>query len=306
MNGNEPKPKVGVVGVGRMGHGIALRLRDVGYPIAAVYDVFAESAKRAASETGAEAAATLARVTELADVVITVVTDDKAMETIFATSGDSLLVGAKGKTFINCATVSPASHREAFRRAETVGADCLEALMASSIPQAREGTLYLMVGGKRDVFDRQKPMLERMSKSLRYIGPIGSASQVKALVNMVMNINTAGLAEGLGIGEALGLDLTMLREVFSQTGANSRVLETDGEDMQNREHETFFSAAHAAKDSHIAIALAKEAGLSVPVAEASAGQFDRMVALGIGELDKSGVAELTFKSRRGGAAPAHT
>ena len=54
---------------------------------------------------------------------------------------------------------------------------------------------------------------------------------------MVMNINTAGLAEGLGLGDALGLDLDMLREVFSQTGANSRVLETDGEDMQNRDHD---------------------------------------------------------------------
>ena len=83
---------------------------------------------------------------------------------------------------------------------------------------------------------------------------------MKALVNMVMNINTAGLAEGLGLGDALGLDLTMLREVFSQTGANSRVLETDGEDMQNREHSCFFSAAHAAKDSGIALDLARAAG----------------------------------------------
>ena len=70
---------------------------------------------------------------------------------------------------------------------------------------------------------------------------------------MVMNINTAGLAEGLGLGAALGLDLAMLREVFSQTGANSQVLKTDGEDMQNREHSCFFSAAHAAKDSGIAL-----------------------------------------------------
>ena len=84
---------------------------------------------------------------------------------------------------------------------------------------------------------------------MRYVGKAGEAAKVKALVNMVMNINTAGLAEGLALGAALGLDLTMLREVFAQTGANSRVLETDGEDMQNREHTCFFSAAHAAKDS---------------------------------------------------------
>jgi 3-hydroxyisobutyrate dehydrogenase len=156
-----------------------------------------------------------------------------------------------------------------------------------------------MIGGKRAVFERNETLLNAMSASLRYIGEAGSAARVKALVNMVMNINTAGLAEGLGLGEALGLDLTMLREVFSQTGAASRVLETDGADMQQREHDVYFSAAHAAKDSHIATALARDAGLTLPLAEAAAAQYDRMIALGLGELDKSGIAELTFRSRRG-------
>jgi 3-hydroxyisobutyrate dehydrogenase-like beta-hydroxyacid dehydrogenase len=114
---------------------------------------------------------------------------------------------------------------------------------------------------------------------------------------MVMNINTAGLAEGLGLGCALGLDLTMLREVFSQTGANSQVLKTDGEDMHNRDHSCFFSGAHAAKDSGIALALAQEKGLHLPLAEATRTQFDRMVSEGFGDLDKSGIAELTFPGR---------
>jgi 3-hydroxyisobutyrate dehydrogenase len=129
------------------------------------------------------------------------------------------------------------------------------------------------------------------------VGSTGQAAQVKALVNMVMNINTAALAEGLGLGAALGLDLTMVREVFLQTGANSQVLKTDGEDMQNRDHACFFSAAHAAKDSTIAWVLGCEAGLNMPLAAATKMQFDRMVALGLGGLDKSGVAELTFKGR---------
>jgi 3-hydroxyisobutyrate dehydrogenase len=114
---------------------------------------------------------------------------------------------------------------------------------------------------------------------------------------MVMNINTAGLAEGLGLGAALGLDLDMLREVFAQTGANSQVLKTDGEDMQHRAHECYFSAAHAAKDSGIALDLGRQSGLSLPLAGATKAQFDRMVALGLGGLDKSGIAELTFPGR---------
>jgi len=95
----------------------------------------------------------------------------------------------------------------------------------------------------------------------------------------------------------MGLDLGMLREVFSQTGANSRVLETDGEDMQKRDHACFFSSAHAAKDSGIAVSLAKKVRLKVPLAQAALGQYTRMVDSGLGELDKSGVAELTFPGR---------
>ena len=289
--------KIGVIGVGRMGANMARRLKDVGYPVTAVYDLRADAAQQLAAEIGAEACTELARVTQLADVIITVVTDDAAMKKIFAPGGDTLLKRAKGKIFINCATVSPQSHVRAEELAKKKGAQALEACMASSITQAREGSLYLMVGGKPETFARVKPILEKLSSSLRYVGKAGEAAKVKALVNMVMNINTAGLAEGLGLGAALGLDLAMLREIFSQTGANSRVLQTDGEDMQKRDHSCFFSAAHAAKDSGIALKLSKEAGLNLPLAAATFKQYRRMIDEGLGELDKSGIAELTFKDR---------
>jgi len=288
--------KIGVVGVGRMGSNMARRLKDCGYQVTAVYDARGKVAKELAQEIGAEACKSLARVTELADVIITVVTDDAAMDTIFAPKGASLLKNAKGKIFINCATISPKTHVDVEKRAKAVGAESLEACMASSITQAREGTLYLMLGGDEQTYNKAKPILGKLSSSMRYVGSAGKAAQVKALVNMVMNINTA-LAEGLGLGEALGLDLGVLREVFSQTGAGSRVLQTDGEDMQNREHSCFFSASHAAKDSGIALGLAKEQKLNLPLATATKKQYDRMVAEGLGELDKSGIAELTFKGR---------
>jgi 3-hydroxyisobutyrate dehydrogenase len=291
--------KIGVVGVGRMGANMARRLKESGYTVSAVFDVHAESAQALAEELRCAAPSTLAEVTAASDVILTVVTDDAAMHGIFAGDGDSLLVGAAGKLFINCATVTPAVHVEIEKKADAAGARSIEACMASSITQARQGTLYLMIGGRRDVFENAKPLLEKLSASLRYIGPAGAAAQVKALVNMVMNINTAGLAEGLGLGAALGLDLAVLREVFSQTGANSRVLETDGEDMQNRDHACFFSAAHAAKDSGIALSLADQAGLQLPLAKAAKAQYDTMVNRGLGELDKSGVAELTFPDRGG-------
>lgn len=291
--------RIAFVGVGRMGANMARRLKETGHTVTAVYDVQPLLAQSLAAEIGARAVTQLAEITEAAEVIFTVVTDDNAQLSIFAEAGDSLLKGARGKTFINCATLTPKVHIEVQRRAALVGADTLEACMASSIPQARSGTLYLMCGGAEKVFAQVKPILEHLSTALRYIGPAGQAAQVKALVNMVMNINTAALAEGLGLGQALGLDLNMLREVFSQTGANSQVLKTDGEDMQQRAHDCYFSAAHAAKDSTIACILGNEADLNLPLSAAVKLQYDRMVALGLGGLDKSGIAELTFKNRGG-------
>eukprot|EP00903_Cladosiphon_okamuranus_P003506 g3504.t1 len=278
-----------------MGANMARHLKDSGYEIGAVYDVNEKLAEEIAVELGAERAGELAGVTAGADVILTVVTDDAAMRAIF--TGDGLLKEAEGKVFLNCATLTPEVQVAVDQACQKAGAKALEACMASSITQAREGTLYLMIGGEEEVYEENRELLEVLSTALRYVGPTGSAAKVKALVNMVMNINTAGLAEGLGLGDALGLDLGMLREVFSQTGANSRVLETDAEDMVMRDHDCYFSAAHAAKDSGIANGLAKEAGVAVPLSEATEGQYRKLIDAGKGDLDKSGVAELTFKGR---------
>jgi 3-hydroxyisobutyrate dehydrogenase len=277
-----------------MGANMARRLKEVGYTISRVNDANAEAAQAVAQELGATATADLAEVTRESDVIFTVISDDAAMKAIYKSG---LLKRSRGKLFINCATLSPSVQIWAQEKAERTGAQALEACMASSIPQARQGTLYLMCGGRPEVFERARPILEKLSSAMRFVGPAGTAAQVKAIVNMIMNINTAALAEGLAIGDALGLDLPTLREVLSQTGANSQVLKTDGEDMQNREHSCFFSAAHAAKDSGIALKLGKSLGLNLPLAAATRKQYERMVTEGLGELDKSGIAELTFRNR---------
>ena len=288
---------IGFVGVGRMGGNMVRHLKDRRFPITAIYDIDRAKATSIATEVGCAASQDLSEVTAQSDVIFTVVTDDKAVRQIFTGAGDNLLINARGKLFINCETISPGVEIDVEKLAHQAGAESLEACMASSITQARDGKLYLMCGGNEKTFRKAEPILKEIGSVVRYMGKSGQAAKVKALVNMVMNINTAGLAEGLALGAALGLDLTMLREVFAQTGANSRVLETDGEDMQNREHSCFFSAAHAAKDSGIALELARNLGLDLPLSRATKEQYDRMIAENLGDLDKSGIAELTFNGR---------
>ncbi|MDR4469944.1 MAG: NAD(P)-dependent oxidoreductase [Nitrospira sp.] len=298
-----PPERIGFVGVGRMGANMARRLQEQRYHIAAVHDRHTRAAETLAQELSSELAASPSRVAELSDIVITVVSDDAAMRDIYAEADStSLMAYAKDRLFINCATVTPTIHIDIERAVERRGGTALEACMASSITQARQGTLYLMCGGRQPVFERARPVLNALAQTIRYIGPAGEAAKVKALVNLVMNSNTVALAEGLGLGSALGLDLTLLREVFSQTGAASRVLETDGEDMQQRAHDCYFSVAHAAKDSAIALDLATQAGLSLPVGQSALSQYRRLIELGKGDLDKSAAAELTFLDRLGSSS----
>ena len=208
--------RIGMVGVGRMGANMARRLKEQGFQVAEVYDVRAEAAGELARELKAHAATNLVEVTAGADLILTVVTDDQAMREIFTEK--NLLAGAAGKIFVNFATVSPQVHLEVEKAAKAAGAITIEACMASSITQAREGTLYLILAGDAAAVEKAGPVLAALSKARRYVGETGRAAQVKALVNMVMNINTAGLAEGLALGDALGLNLDTLREIFSQTG----------------------------------------------------------------------------------------
>src|SRR6266852_3435521 len=153
-----------------MGSNMARRLKDCGCQVSVVYDMNTSVARALAEELSCPVTEQLREVTKLSDVIITVVTDDKAMKKIY---NGGLLSRARGKLFVNCATITPEVHGWVEAKAEKAGAQSLEACMASSITQARQGSLYLMCGGKPAVFERAKPLLEKLSASMRYVGPAG-------------------------------------------------------------------------------------------------------------------------------------
>src|SRR6201984_168787 len=222
--------KIGFVGVGRMGANMARRLKEVGYPVVAVFDSHQEIAIELGKELDCDAVSKVSRVSELSDTVFTVVTDDAAMRQIYF-GDDNLFAHAAGRLFVNCATISPAVHVQVAKKGSEAGARVIEAPMASSVTHAREGKLFFMLAGDPAVIEKAEPLLKDLSVKMKYVGGPGKAPEVKTLCNLGMNNNTAGLAEGLGLADALGLDLRIVTEAFSQTGANSRVLETDGPDM---------------------------------------------------------------------------
>src|SRR5437879_10057775 len=167
---------IGFVGSGSLGSTMGRGLKDWQFHITAVYDMNRAAATSIAAELGCAAAQDLSEVTAESDVIFTVVTDDNAMRQIFGGTGDNLLVNARGKLFVNCATISPQVHVDIEKLAEKAGAQTLEACMASSIPQAREGNLYLMCGGKEEAVRTAEPILEEAAAENRFSGKAGEAA----------------------------------------------------------------------------------------------------------------------------------
>ena len=136
--------KIGFVGIGRMGANMARNLKDKGYEISSVNDVNKDAAAELSKELGCEHAETLAQVTASSDIIFTVVTNDNAMRSIYFSESDNLLTNAEGKTFINCATLSPGIQKEVADAAETLGAGALEGCMAVSYTHLTLPTILLV------------------------------------------------------------------------------------------------------------------------------------------------------------------
>src|SRR5437879_2560188 len=166
---------IGFVGVGRMGANMARRLKDCGRCVTAVYDTKRKAATDLAAELGCAAAQDLSEVTAESDMIFTIVTDDNAMRQIFSGAGDNLLVNARGKLFVNCATISRQVHVDVENFARQAGAESLEACMASSITEAREGKLYLICGGDEKTFRKIEPILKELAAQIRFVGKAGEA-----------------------------------------------------------------------------------------------------------------------------------
>ena len=160
---------IGFVGVGRMGANMARRLKDRGFQVTAVCDTNRAAATALASELAPAAAQDLSELTAKSDVIFTVVTDDDAMRQIFVGNGDNLLVNARGKLFVNCATISPQVHVEIERLAGKAGEQSLEACMASSIMQAREARVTVC-GGTESIPKVAYPQRACRAYSVRWQG----------------------------------------------------------------------------------------------------------------------------------------
>ncbi len=289
----ENKPTLALVGAGHVGTQLVTTLSQAGWPIAAIYDLHQTEADRAALKLEARHTQTLAETAQAAEVILTAVTDDRAMELIFAAEGNSLLSAATGKLFINTSTVHPDTSTAVSAAVTAAGGQAVEACLIHD----REGALAFLCSGPEPAYKRAQPILAAITPRLHYVGGTGEAAKFKLLISLSVNAQTALLAELLSLAHAAGVELETARGIFSQTEANSQVLALDGLAIQKGDYTCRLSVANAAKDCGIALTLAKTAGLRLPLVQAAESQFNLLLQKGLGELDKTAVADLTFPGR---------
>jgi len=280
--------RVGFCGLGTMGGAMAANLRRAGFPLT----VWNRSAGRAAEllELRAVQGASPAAVAEASDVVVICVSDSPDVEAVlFGPEGVS--AGASpGTLVVDSSTISPTASRDFAARLAAQGVAMVDAPVSGGSEGAQKATLTIMVGGEPADVERARPVLEAMGRSVTHMGPLGAGQATKA-VNQVMLCGTyLGVAEGLVLAIRAGLDPEQVVKALGGGAAASWVLENRSGGMIADEYPLGFKVSLHLKDVMIALAMARESGVALPVAAMAAQIENGLVAQGHGDDDVSALA----------------
>ena len=216
--------KLGFIGLGNMGKGMALNLVKAGYPLT-IHDVRPEPVQELV-KAGAKAAGSPREVAENSEIVITMVTSSPHVEQIMF-GDDGVLAGMKkGNIIIDMSTIDPIVTRKVAAAAADKGIDMMDAPVSGAPPKAADGTLSIMVGSKKELFDQCKSILDVMGEKVIHVGEVGMGEVVKLANNLAAAIAGVGVFEGFLFGVKLGADPKVLYEVMSASSGNSWVLQT--------------------------------------------------------------------------------
>lgn len=280
--------RTGFVGLGTMGSSMAANLLRAG----AELTVWNRTPGRAADlvAAGAKAGASPAEVARHSQIVVVCVSDTPDVEAVLFGS-DGIAAGAEpGTLVIDCSTISPEATRDFGRRLADHGIAMVDAPVSGGSEGARLGTLSMFVGGSELDVTRATPVLAAMGKTITHLGPLGNGQAGKA-VNQVMIAGAyLGVAEGLILGMKVGLDPLKLVEALSGGGAQSWTLTNRSGRMIDDEYPLGFRLALHRKDLGIALEMAGESGMMLPLAMLVAALEDRLVAGGHGDEDMSVIA----------------
>ena len=272
-------PRVGFVGLGRMGWPMARNLAAAGHPLT-VHDVDPGRLASFAAEHGCDAAAGPGAFAA-AGIVVTMLPDDAAVrDAVLERQGGIAPVLAPGSVVVDMSSSSPIATRELGRRLAELGVGLVDSPVSGGVARAEDGTLTLMVGGDdEDAVERVRPVLEVLGEQLFRTGGLGTGHAMKALNNLVGGTTYAVVVEALAIGERYGLDPRVMIDVLNaSTGRSFNTEHVVKDHVLTGTYGTGFALGLLAKDVGIAAALAGAVEVDAPLADLVSGRLAEATA----------------------------
>jgi len=284
---------IGFVGLGSMGAPLAARL----LPGNRVYGTNRTPAKAAALiEGGLIWRNTPREVAKAADVVFSMVTDDKALAAITA-GPDGILAGLRpGTLYVDMSTVSPQASRELAIRVRAAGATMIDAPVSGSVPAAESGTLAIMVGGPEPAFREAEPLLCRLGSAVTHVGENGQGLLLKLAINISLAAQVLAFSEGLLLAERGGIDPELAARVMTTSSIGSPLLQARASLVLDLPEQAWFDVRMLHKDIRLALATAGESRIPLPAASAADGVLGQAEALGYGHRDIASLLQVLAKS----------
>lgn len=278
---------VGVIGLGNIGGAIAANLVADGHAVAVCDTDAARAAKLGAG--GAQALADAAAVGAASEITFTSLPTPAVFEAVAA---QWLSAAAPGAVLVDLSTNAPATVRGVGARLAAAGRHLLEAPLTGGAPGAQARMLVFMVGGDAAVFERVRPVLEKLGRATIRVGELGLGNVAK-LVNSLMAFSATWVSlEGLAVAAKAGIDVRTMIDVIRTGGAGNIFTDRMVEGINERGRPTQFSLALAAKDAGLLLDVAREHGVPTPAAAQVAQAFVAAVGAGLGERDFTDIVEL--------------
>lgn len=286
------KLKIGFIGLGLMGGPMAKNIYKAGFPLT-VYNRSPLRLKDFKKLKGVNIAKSPKEVAENSDIIITMVTAPKDVKEVIL-GQDGVIKGIrKGSVVVDMSTIGPSAAREIAEALGKKGISFLDAPVTGSTERAQAGTLTILVGGERAIFNKVKPVFEAMGKAVFYIGPQGDGQAIKLVNNMMAAISLTALAEGMLLADALKLPRKKIMEFLSEVPAVSYNMKVKMGNMVKNTHPVAFSMANMRKDLRLALDEgAKKNSKKFPTLTKTESLLKQGMDKGLSEKDYSAVLEV--------------
>ena len=285
-------PKIGFIGLGIMGTPMCVHLIDAGYQL---FVHTLRQVPEAIASTRATQCVTARGVAERADIVFVMVPDTPDVEKVLFDETGVAAGLSKGKVVVDMSSISPLATKLFARRINEIGCDYLDAPVSGGEVGAKNATLSIMVGGNEAVFERVKPLFERLGKNITLVGGNGDGQTAKVANQIIVALNIEAVAEALLFAARAGADPAKVRTALMGGFAASRILEVHGERMIKRTFDPGFRIGLHQKDLNLALASARALGVSLPNTATAQELFNACVAHGGESWDHSALVRALEK-----------